>query len=75
MIVVRSVRELENGRAALEVVPAHEPGALELRKHAIDRREPELLAAVEQRPVDRLGRHVPLRGSSRGFPEPSDAAT
>ena len=59
--MVRAVGELEYCRAALEIVPTHEPRALELRQHAIDGREPELLAAIEQLAVDRLGRHVPLR--------------
>ena len=60
VIVVCAVGELEDRLTAFEVVAADEPSSLELRKHAIDGREPELLAAVEQRAIDRLRRHVTL---------------
>ena len=60
MVVVRAIGELEDGRATLEVVAGYEPRALELGQHAVDRREAKLLAAIEQRAIDRLGGHVPL---------------
>ena len=60
VIVMRAVGELEDGLAAFEVVAAHEPRSLELRQHAVNGRKPELLAAVEQRAIDRLRREMPL---------------
>ena len=60
VIVMRAVRELEDRLTAFEVVAAHEARPLELREHAIDGRKPELLAAVEQRAIDRLRRQMPL---------------
>ena len=44
---------------AVEVVPCHEAGRLELREHAIDRREADVLVRFEQVLVDVLGAHVP----------------
>src|SRR6478752_7003103 len=57
---MRAIGELEDGRATLEVVAGYEPRPLELGEHPVHRREAELLAAIEQRAVDRLGGHVPL---------------
>jgi hypothetical protein len=45
--------------AALEVVLEHQARRLELRQHAIDRGQPDLLATGQQVPVDVLGGHVP----------------
>ena len=50
----------EWGRGRPVVVLHHETGTLELRQDAVHGREPKLLAAVEQRAIDRLRRHVPL---------------
>ena len=60
VVVMRSIGELEHGLAAFEVVPTHEPRPLELRQHAIDGRQTELFATIEQRPIDAFGRHVAL---------------
>jgi len=61
VVVVHAIGELEDGRAAFEVVAGYEPRPLELREHPIDRRKAELFAAIEQRAIDRLRGHVPLR--------------
>ena len=44
VIVVGSIRELENGSATLEIVACDEAGMLELRQNSIDGRETELIA-------------------------------
>ena len=48
VVMMRTVRELEHGGAALEVVAAHEARLLELGEDAVNRCQSELLAAVEQ---------------------------
>ncbi len=63
MVVVSPLVELENGHSVLEMVPGHEPGGLELRENAIDGREPDVLAGVQQTFVDVLGGHVPGRAA------------
>src|SRR6185503_11825110 len=60
VIVVSAVRELEDSLAALEVMSGDEARALELRQYAIDSCEPEDLAVLEQRAIDRLRRQMPL---------------
>lgn len=54
VIVVITIRELEDGRAALEVVPRDEPRALELREDTVHGRKPELLTGFEQRAINRF---------------------
>jgi len=51
--------DLENGHAVLEMMARHQARALELREHAIDRREADILAGVEQLFIDLFGRHMP----------------
>jgi hypothetical protein len=47
MIMVRTIRELENRRAApFEIVAANQTSALELRKHTIDSCEAQLFTAI-----------------------------
>ena len=60
MIVVRAIRQLEYGRAALEIVSADETGLLELGQHPIDGGEPEFFPGVEQQPINPLGAQVAL---------------
>src|SRR5579875_61576 len=43
VVVMRALIELEHGHPVLEVMARHEPGGLELREHAIHRREPDVL--------------------------------
>lgn len=54
VIVVITIRELEDGRAALEVVSRDEPRALELREDTVHGRKPELLTGFEQRAINRF---------------------
>ncbi len=58
MVVVLAFIQLEDRGAALEVMALDERGRLELRQHAIDGREADVLALVEQRAVDVFGRQV-----------------
>ena len=58
VVVVLAFVQLEDGRAALEVMAGDEPGRLELREHAVDRREADVLVRIEQAAVDVLGTHV-----------------
>lgn len=60
VIVVRPVGQLENGRGAFEIVARDEAGLLELRQHAVDRRQAQLLPAFEQQPIDTLGAQMPI---------------
>src|SRR5690606_3608791 len=62
VVVVAAAVQLVDGGAALEVVLEHQAGGLELRQDAVDRGEPDLVAALEQLPVDVLGRQVMVRG-------------
>jgi hypothetical protein len=59
VIVVRAGVEFEYREPAVEVLPAHQAGGLELRKHAIDGCEPEVLMLIAEPPMDFLGRQVP----------------
>ena len=61
VIVMVALIEFEHGRAALEVMPRHQPGGLELRQHAVDRCEADVLLGLEQPLVYVLGAHVPWR--------------
>src|SRR5258708_11790259 len=58
MIVVRALIELEYRHAVLEMMARDQAGRFELRQHAIDRGEADVLGRAEQPPVDLFGRHV-----------------
>jgi len=58
VVVVRALVEFEHRGAALEVVPRDESRRLELREHAVDGGEPDVLVHLEQAPVDVLRAHV-----------------
>jgi len=58
VVVVLALVELEDGRAALEVMASHEPGGLELRQHAVHGGEPDVLVGIEQASVHVLSAHV-----------------
>ncbi|MNJ77554.1 hypothetical protein D3C77_750810 [compost metagenome] len=45
---------------AIEVVANHQPRGLELRQHAIDRRQPDVFTRLHERLVDIFRTHVPL---------------
>src|ERR1700690_3397377 len=48
VIVGGTMIELEHRSAALEMVARHEAGRLELRQHAVDGREPDILIRDQQ---------------------------
>ena len=58
MVVMRSLVELEHGHAVFKMVPRHQPRGLELREHAVHRRETDVLVRLDQALVDALGRHM-----------------
>ena len=47
VIVVRTVIELEDGHAVLEVMTSDQTGRLKLRENAIDRGQPDVLVAIQ----------------------------
>src|SRR5688572_29335543 len=58
-----AVVELEYRRGAFEVMTSHQARGLELRQHAIDRREANVFVGFEQMLIDVFRAHVPgLRG-------------
>ena len=59
VIVMPALLELENGLAGLEVVADEQSRLLELREHAVNRREPGIGAFLDQHLVDVLGGQVP----------------
>jgi len=61
VVVVLSLVELEDRRAALEVMAGHESRRLELGQHAIDGGQADVLVGLEQPAIDVLGTHVPGR--------------
>jgi len=61
VVVVLALVEFEHRRPALEVMPLHEAGRLELRQHAVDRGEADVLIGLEQAAVYVLGAHVVRR--------------
>src|SRR5580704_295182 len=63
MVVVRSLIELEDGHAVLEMMAGHKPCGLELREHAVHRCKPDILVGVKERAVDRLGGQMPCRAA------------
>jgi len=72
MIMVRSVREFEHGRATLEVVPDNQSRILELGQNAVDGSEPELLTRIQDGLVDAFRTQMTLRATLQDleYPEP-----
>tara|TARA_B100000029_G_scaffold330448_1_gene322779 strand:+ start:1500 stop:1805 length:306 start_codon:yes stop_codon:yes gene_type:complete len=58
VVMVVPIIEFENRAATLEIVSDNQTRRLELRKHAIDRSQPDVLSRFEQGLVDILGAHV-----------------
>ena len=58
VVMVRAFVQLEHRGTALEVMALDQRGRLELRQHAVNRREADVLALVDQCPIDVLGRQV-----------------
>ena len=58
MVVVLARIEFEDRLARFEVVTLEEPGLFELREDAIDRREADIHALVDEKAIDVLGSHV-----------------
>jgi hypothetical protein len=63
VVVVRALVEFEDSRAPLEMVASHDSRRLELREHAIDGGEPDVLVHLEQAPIHVLCAHVPGLGA------------
>ena len=61
VIVVRALIDLVDRLAALEMAARQDAGLLELGQHPVDRGQADVGALGQQRLVDILGRHVPLR--------------
>ena len=62
VVVVIAIVELEDRMTTLEIVPRNEAGSLELRQHAVDRREADFLARIQQVLVNILSARVPVAG-------------
>lgn len=60
MVVMGAVIEFEYRAAALEVVPLHQTGGLELGQDPVDRRQPDIFTRIQQRLVDAFGSQVEL---------------
>ena len=60
---MRTLVELEHRHAVFEMMARHQAGGFELRQHAIDGGESDVLARAEQPLVDLFGRHV-ARGAA-----------
>ena len=60
VIMVRSTIELEDGMTALEIMPLHKPGTLELGQYPVDSREADLLSVFKQHLVDIFSAEVLL---------------
>ncbi len=58
MIMMRTMIELENRDAALEMMASHESGGLELGQHAVNGREADVLVRDQQLFIDILSTHV-----------------
>lgn len=67
MVVMGTIGELEDGSGPFEIVTGHQTRLFELRQHAIDRCETELLTAFQQQPVDALGTEVPILAGFEDF--------
>jgi hypothetical protein len=55
---MRAFIQLEDRRAAFEMMALDQLGRFELREHPIDRGKADVLALVDQRAIDILGRQV-----------------
>lgn len=60
VIVMRASVELEYRHAVGKVMPGHEPRSLELREHAVNRCQADILARVDEPTIDILGGQVAL---------------
>ena len=60
VIMVAAVGKLENCRRAFEIMAADEPGLLELRQYAVNRRKPQLFTILQQQSVDPFGAEVSI---------------
>src|SRR5262245_34092930 len=63
MVVMCPLVELEHGHAVFKMVPRDEAGRLELREHAVHRREADVLVRLDQALVDAFGRHMTSRAA------------
>ena len=63
VIVMAALIDLEHGHSVLEMMPRDKTRRLELREHAIDRCQPDVLVGLEQIAVNVLGRKVPARAA------------
>ena len=63
MVVMRSLIELENRHAVFKVMSRNQPRGLELREHAIHRRETDVLIGLDQSLVYAFGGHVTGRAA------------
>jgi len=61
VVVVHAFVELEDRRAALEVMPRDEAGRFELREHAVHGGQADVLVELEEPAVDIFGAHVTHR--------------
>lgn len=61
VIVMAAVIEFEHRAATLEIVPLYETGGLELGEDPVHGSQADILARIEERPVDFLSRHVEFR--------------
>ena len=59
MVMVFALIQFKNGLTALEMVPGHQAGLLKLGQYAVDGRQTDFLAALQQCLVDIFGAHVP----------------
>src|SRR6478735_6924180 len=60
VVVVRALVQFVDRLAAFEVAAGQDAGLLELRQHAVDRRQADVRALLEQHAEHVLGRHVAL---------------
>ena len=60
MIVMNAGIQLKNRMTALEIMPRHQAGRLELGKNPIDSCQAYILARIQQRLLEILGAHVAM---------------
>ena len=60
VIMVGTLVELEHRHAVLEMMARDQTRSLELRQHPIHRRQADVLAQIDESPLDVLGRHMPI---------------
>ena len=51
---------LEYRVTAVEIMPLHEPGSLELGQYAIDSCQTDVIASIDQCPIDIFGAQMPI---------------